>query len=487
MKVDSTKSCRALPAFWALPAHWALPALILAVALCGCAREGEFNVSITSDPPGASVFVDGEYKGTTPLKGLKLAAGSHTVRLEKARHTTWKDVVAFSSFKRSVHAKLKAERLSSINIHSKPKGASVYVNGQFQGETPCEMRDVEPGLYEVLVTCENYEPCQKTVEVGDKAVTVEVKLQSKLERYYLDAIKKNRYDLHSYTELAHHYMIRKDFDDAMAIFEKALKTADSGSAYIPKDAVTRLYAELAKVYVGWFDYATEEEIVKLRPRIEKMAIRSKGYMNFKKQAASWQRQKEPGNRRIRFDPRQMQLDAVRQIEKELLKNPKDIELLVRLSDLHLSAGNSAMALTVLKKALEVAPNDYRVHKALSETYRRLGRHEEGERQLAIAVNLCKDKAVKADLHERLACIYQSRLIDPDLAAEWYPKTVEQWKLAIEFSDDEEQACHRRFRLGLLHKRMGHNEEAAKLFNEILQRSQNDALKRYAMYLLKKSG
>ena len=56
----------------------------------GVAASGEASapkvsgvVSIASSPPGASVYLDGQFAGQTPLSLSRISAGDHRVRLEK--------------------------------------------------------------------------------------------------------------------------------------------------------------------------------------------------------------------------------------------------------------------------------------------------------------------------------------------------------------------------------------------------------------------
>ncbi len=47
------------------------------------------QVAFTTEPPGASVVIDGVKRGTTPLTGAKLFPGMHFIRMELAGHATW--------------------------------------------------------------------------------------------------------------------------------------------------------------------------------------------------------------------------------------------------------------------------------------------------------------------------------------------------------------------------------------------------------------
>lgn len=62
--------------------------LVLAVLVAGCsdwepAVPGTGSVAVTSSPPGAEIYFDHEYRGTTPATVAQLAAGDHTLELRK--------------------------------------------------------------------------------------------------------------------------------------------------------------------------------------------------------------------------------------------------------------------------------------------------------------------------------------------------------------------------------------------------------------------
>ena len=57
----------------------------------------ESGFSIDSDPPGATVLVDGQKLGETPVRLIDLSPGEHTVRLEREGHAPWDSVLHVST------------------------------------------------------------------------------------------------------------------------------------------------------------------------------------------------------------------------------------------------------------------------------------------------------------------------------------------------------------------------------------------------------
>lgn len=57
------------------------------------------------------------------------------------------------------------EGLATLEITSQPEGADIEINGAFAGMTP-RSKQVEPGLYEVVITKQGFKPWSRSFEVG---------------------------------------------------------------------------------------------------------------------------------------------------------------------------------------------------------------------------------------------------------------------------------------------------------------------------------
>jgi len=99
------------------------------------------SLSITSTPPGASVYVDDAYQGVTPLTLSKQTLGTHTVKLKK---TDYKDysyiVIVYEEKTTTVSGDLtpivQTPLTGTLFITSSPLSASIYVDGSYKGATP---------------------------------------------------------------------------------------------------------------------------------------------------------------------------------------------------------------------------------------------------------------------------------------------------------------------------------------------------------------
>jgi hypothetical protein len=89
------------------------------------------QVAFTSDPPGATVVIDGIKRGTTPLPGAKLFPGMHFIRMELAGYAAWTINLPDSVPPESISARLfpvfkdhEVEDLADNALSSDELGAS---------------------------------------------------------------------------------------------------------------------------------------------------------------------------------------------------------------------------------------------------------------------------------------------------------------------------------------------------------------------------
>lgn len=96
-------------------------------------------VSLTSEPAGAEVLVDGESLGTTPLNA-EILQGERELTVKLAGHKAWQErltVTAGQDQSLPRVALVPADGL--VFIRSNPSAASVTIGGEFKGQTPLEV------------------------------------------------------------------------------------------------------------------------------------------------------------------------------------------------------------------------------------------------------------------------------------------------------------------------------------------------------------
>jgi TonB family protein len=149
--------------------------------------EGILKVS--SKPDGASVWLDREEIGATPLEQRHLAPDVYAVRIEKDGYESL-DLVADLSgntpevlldvtLRRPPRPQpVAAPKRAFINVVSTPSGANVLIDGKTVGDTPVERLRAQPGSRSVVVQMEGYQPWETSVDLkAGASETIEAALE----------------------------------------------------------------------------------------------------------------------------------------------------------------------------------------------------------------------------------------------------------------------------------------------------------------------
>jgi hypothetical protein len=162
-------------------------ALASVLVLCGITDKcgGLFGPSIgekldiTSAPEGATVKVDGEEMGTTPLTLTELdVEEGQTQKLVFVLdgYLSHEEEITWTQAEQSVAVTLKeAAKERVITVKSIPAKAKVYIDGNKKGETPCSfsMEMVDGEEFAILVQRKGYSDVNEKVTVtGDTIITL---------------------------------------------------------------------------------------------------------------------------------------------------------------------------------------------------------------------------------------------------------------------------------------------------------------------------
>lgn len=251
------------------PALLVLALFTTVVLTPGCRRAPE--VSLESDPVGASVWVDGELRGPTP-QSLELPEGDAVrVRVVLPGYRDWETTLSAAGTPpgRRLVAKLVPTTVHSLRCTSQPPGAEVLVDGEVRGTTPLTIEGIESEACEVVFRAEGWETAREEVRFsgGDEPVAVDVVLKSLNESYYLRGISQAPNELAHYVDLAHHYVLQKEFGEAAAVLDKAIDRVFKHGA---SSGESRLWSEINRITVMQFAYGTEKDQHKARLEVRNM-------------------------------------------------------------------------------------------------------------------------------------------------------------------------------------------------------------------------
>ena len=133
-------------------------------------------VTITSDPSGAAINIDGTPRGRTPLQ-IELPAATHTITAHVPGWPNEDQNVAVGPHQPNSAHFVFAN--GSVKITSAPGGASVRSNGKDLGQTPLVIEEVKPGDVTYELRLPGYNPTTVTGKVDAQQQTF---LAARLEK-----------------------------------------------------------------------------------------------------------------------------------------------------------------------------------------------------------------------------------------------------------------------------------------------------------------
>ncbi|PLX09657.1 MAG: hypothetical protein C0596_01150 [Marinilabiliales bacterium] len=112
-------------------------------------------ISVQSEPMGASIFIDGDFKGTTPKFVRDVWAGEREISIEKEGFATHKEMIYVESdrTKEYIYKLESARKFTLTTTHS---GADVYLNNVLIGKTPLSFELDQSNHNKIKITKEGY-------------------------------------------------------------------------------------------------------------------------------------------------------------------------------------------------------------------------------------------------------------------------------------------------------------------------------------------
>lgn len=485
---------------------WVMAGVLIIGLFCfGALTIGRKPVSLhlETTPRRASVWVDGNYVGTSPVAVAELEAGKHVVRVRKFDHVT---LVCELDLAPGVNDhKLTLDRLpkGTLKIESTPSGAEVFVDGEFRGEAPLTIEGLGVGGRRVRLTLVNYLDWSEVVDVEKDAVAARnVALKSRTEANCLALLKANPKDAKTWTDLAHYYIIRSQWKKAEDAFTQALTATVKyrQSTYYGG----RLSTEIQKVWGMQFKYSDRKKgqrvIVNAYVRAVKecptyqsyygqaiyyamqhelkdkaQEVLETGIVNFP-HSSKWAVNALPRQWRRQRDPSR----KVRQLDSRLRKDPKDF----------VSRFQRVTLLRQMRKTDEIIV-DYELLVPLTNSKRvkarlltELGRMYERKRKYERAVDTYRRATGLEESNKDKAPIYYSltralRKLKRDR------ETLEAWEKAVQFQENVAVACRWRIDWAELAIKLKQTAKARRILNDVLKFSKDAEIRSSAQELIKK--
>ncbi len=127
-------------------------------------------VSLRSNPSGATVIVDGQNTGTTPLVA-EIGAGSHQLEFRLSGHkTAVRHLQVIADQPQDFPVVNLDQAMARLSVSSAPGGATMTVDGRFAGQTPSDLT-LKPGVdHQIKITKAGFESRTESVRIAAGAV-----------------------------------------------------------------------------------------------------------------------------------------------------------------------------------------------------------------------------------------------------------------------------------------------------------------------------
>jgi hypothetical protein len=171
------------------------------------------NVSIVTEPPGASIIGLGVEGETTPYYG-ELKAGKYDLTFSKDGYYSEKLIFTIGKEGNRIEKKVKLMDIRNVSIDSEPTGATLS-GGLGSGKTTPFLEEVKPGEYEVLLSKDGYHEEKISFSLGTSKDRFEKKIKLMTNQEFADLEKKKAEDLRKAEESKWSpYMGSMDWDSA---------------------------------------------------------------------------------------------------------------------------------------------------------------------------------------------------------------------------------------------------------------------------------
>ncbi len=163
------------------------------------------TMEVASKPTGATVFIDGEKVGRTPLQ-TQVLPGERVIKLELESHLP-AELTQLVPVRGAVKVERSLEKVPArLVVIAKPEGTEIAIDGTPAGKDRVD-QGIQPGSHTVALSLKGYQPLQETLEIkpGDTA-TVDRTLLPTTGTRFKNALRRAQEDIYerrNYFQLAY--------------------------------------------------------------------------------------------------------------------------------------------------------------------------------------------------------------------------------------------------------------------------------------------
>lgn len=130
-------------------------------------------LSITSEPSGAEVSVNGVPRGRAPIVVPGVPEGTAVVEASLDGYEPWRFELQVRSGDSAPVTAVLRRKPATLSVTSIPTGARIYVDDAFRGVAPVSVPDLPPGAHRVRAELPGHDPMARTVPLEPGAVAAE--------------------------------------------------------------------------------------------------------------------------------------------------------------------------------------------------------------------------------------------------------------------------------------------------------------------------
>jgi hypothetical protein len=125
------------------------------------------SIRVTSSPSGAVIYLNGNYRGITPLTISDILPGSYSIEADLSGYRTYSTpVTVYAGQQATVYCPLeKIQSEGSLYITSSPSNAMIYLDAGYKGRTPLTLSGIVSGDHTVELDLSGYYDWKSTVNV----------------------------------------------------------------------------------------------------------------------------------------------------------------------------------------------------------------------------------------------------------------------------------------------------------------------------------
>lgn len=412
----------------------------------------KFDISIISQPAGATIFLNEKHIGVTPRQAVRVWEGEHSLKLQKRGFLPWRMRIKAVEGLDVIRARLVPAGKGVIVVNSEPAQCEVHVDGQKQGITPLRLEKIPVGLRQVRLSRPGFMPVVREIVVeADQETKLSVKLQSKTEEYIIAQARLNPKDLVSLIEVLHLYIVGGKLDKAKGALAAALSLWNAETA--DADTLGRLEEEIRKAYFAEYNLGGDAALEAVRLALESGL--SEAALGPSRPSA------RAGLLLGRLFEGAERFDKARVMYEQLLaKQAGDIDVKRAYGLLLFRLQQMPEAVKHLAEVAATRPGDSEVHRYLAAGYMNLQKNEDALKVLLHAAGI---EGLPAQ--EKIA--FETQAAGLLHAQGRFAEAAERWEKAWPVGESAEQQAELQLAAAMEHNLGGNKKRAHELYNMVL--------------------